>query len=46
MKKKILSVLLAAAMVASLAVGCGKSGGDGGSKSSDGDGVKLDVIIS
>ena len=26
--------------------GCGKSGGDGGSKSSDGDGVKLDVIIS
>lgn len=44
MKKKILSLLLVAAMVAGLAVGCGKSGG--GSSSSDGDGVKLDVIIS
>lgn len=43
MKKKILSVLLAAAMVASLAVGCGKSGGGGGGESSDG--VKLDVMI-
>ena len=28
MKKKVLSVFLAAAMVASLAVGCGNSGGE------------------
>lgn len=37
MKKKILSVLLATAMVASLAVGCGSSGGGG----SDSDSKKL-----
>lgn len=35
MKKKILSVLLAAAMIATLAVGC-SSGGSGGSSSSEG----------
>ena len=52
MKKKVLSVFLAAAMVASLAVGCGNSGGggsDSGSGESGGDsseGVTLDVIIS
>ena len=50
MKKKALSVLLAAAMVASLAVGCGNSGGgDSGSGDDGGDsseGVTLDIIIS
>ena len=36
MKKKIVSVLLCAAMVAGLAVGCGgKDGGDGGDKGGD-----------
>ena len=41
MKKRILSVLLCMAMVASLLVGCG-----GGSSEESSDGVTLDVIIS
>lgn len=36
MKKKLVSVLLAVAMVATLAVGCGSSGGDSGSDEGSG----------
>ena len=43
MKKRILSVLLCMAMVASLLVGCGNSGS---SESAEGDKVTLDIIIS
>ncbi len=35
MKKKVLSVLLCAAMVATLAIGCGGNGGDGGNAGDD-----------
>ena len=38
MKKKLVSVLLTAAMVATMAVGCGGGSSDGGSDSSDSDG--------
>ena len=41
MKKKIISALLCAAMVGTMLVGCGGSGGDSGSGSSDGGGDKL-----
>ena len=44
MKKRILSVLLCIAMVASLLVGCGSK--DAGSESAEGEKVTLDVIIS
>ena len=45
MKKRIISVLLCIAMVASLLVGCGGSS-DSGSESAEGEKVTLDVIIS
>lgn len=45
MKKRILSVLLCMAMVASLLAGCGGSS-DSGSDSAEGEKVTLDVIIS
>ena len=45
MKKKTLSVLLAALMVASMAAGCGKgSGGAGGSSENDGE-LKGDITF-
>lgn len=45
MKKKLLSILLCAAMVGTMLVGCGSSGGDKKDSSSDGS-TTLDVIIS
>lgn len=47
MKKKLISVLLCAAMVGTMLVGCGGGSKDsGGGDSESSDGVKLDIIIS